>query len=58
VVVKVPFGERLLNWLIRPWGKRVRDGAYFHELNKWQVQKDLEDEIIDKVREKTRGYRD
>ena len=55
--MKGPLGERFLNWLTRPWGKRVKDGAYYHELNKWQVQKDLQDEIVVKAREKTCGYR-
>ena len=55
-MVKAPLGERLLNWIaLRK--KRVGDGGLFHELDHRRVVDEAIDETAEKLKEKTKGYR-
>ena len=56
MVVSQPLGERLLNWLFHR-RKRVREGGLFHELDHRRVADEAIDEVAEKLKEKTKGYR-
>ena len=56
-MVTTPFGERLLNWLFLR-KKTVRDGGLFHELDRRRVADEAIVEVADKMRARSKGYRD
>jgi hypothetical protein len=56
MVVTRPFGERILNWLFLR-RKTVREGGLFHELDKRRVADEAIEEAVEKVKSKTKGYR-
>jgi len=56
MVVTRPFGERILNWFFRR-KKAVREGGLFHELDKRRVADEAIEEAVEKVKSKTKGYR-
>ena len=55
-MVKSPVGERFLNWLFSR-KKRVSQGGLFHELDQRRVVDEAFEEVAEKVKEKTKGYR-
>jgi hypothetical protein len=57
MVVSQTLGERLLNWLFER-RKRVRDSGLFHELDQRRVADEAIEEVAEKVKEKSKGYRD
>ena len=56
-MVKEPLLERFLNWVYFR-KKRVSQGALFHELDHRRVVDETIEEAAEKLKEKTKGYRD
>jgi hypothetical protein len=57
MVVRDPLGERLLNWLFRR-KKTVREGGLFHELDHRRVADEAIEEVAEKMKARSNGYRD
>jgi len=61
VVVSTSLRERILDWLAHwrehGWGTTVRKGGLFHELDQRHLPIEVIDEVTEKVKKKTSGYR-
>jgi hypothetical protein len=58
VVTEPAWVSRFVDWLCKPRGKTVREGGLSHELNQRQPPSEIIDDVAEKIREKTKGYRD